>query len=404
MSLPSRPRLRPLEIKRLRQDGREYFYLRDLLSLSGQELLVPLELGPALALFDGEHELPVIRARCLLNAGLDLAPADLLELVRWLDAALLLDGERVEQAKREMLNAFRGAPCRPAALADRVYPGELSALRTQLMAFELRAEGVPPPAAAVAGVLSPHIDYARGGPVYAAGWRQAAEAARAAKRAVVLGTDHAGSGGRLTLTRQHYATPFGTLPTDVELVNALAGVLGEEQAFDEELHHRNEHSVELASVWLQHARGGEPIPLLPLLCGHPGPFLSGGSLGGDRLNRALDLLRGAVADGALVVVAGDLAHVGPAFGDPRPFGVAERHAVEAADRAALAACAGGTEALLREVGAIEDRYRICGLTPLALALAIMPPVRLDLAAYAQCPADEVDASFVSIAAGCFIGQ
>lgn len=404
MSLPSRPRLRPLEIKRLRQDGREFFYLRDLLALAGEELLVPVELGPALALFDGEHELPVIRARCLLHAGLDLAPADLAELVRRLDAALLLEGERVDQAKREVLSAYRAAPCRQPALADRVYPGDPAALRTQLAAFAMGAARASPPASGVVGVLSPHIDYARGGAVYAAGWRQAEAAARAAKRAIVLGTDHAGSGGRLTLTRQRYATPFGTLPADPELVEALAAALGEERGFEEELHHRNEHSIELASVWLHHARGGEPLPLLPLLCGHPGPFLSSGRLCGDGIEPAVDLLRAAAADGALVVVAGDLAHVGPAFGDPRPFGPAERSAVEAADRAALAACAGGPEALLREVGAIEDRYRICGLTPLALALAIMPPARFEQAAYAQCPADEADASFVSIAAGCFVRQ
>ncbi|HLZ71313.1 MAG TPA: AmmeMemoRadiSam system protein B [Dehalococcoidia bacterium] len=404
MPLPARPQLRPLEIKRLRQDGHEYFYLRDMLSLSGEELLVPLELGPALALFDGEHELPVIRARCLLGAGLDLAPTDLLELVRRLDAALLLEGERVEQVKREVLAAFRAAPCRPPALADRVYPGELAALRNQLAAFELRAERAPAPQGAVAGVLSPHIDYARGGPVYAAGWRQAADAARAAKRVILLGTDHAGGGGRLTLTHQQYATPFGPLPTDVALVNALAGALGEEQAFAEELHHRNEHSIELASVWLHHARGGEPLSVLPLLCGHPGPFLSARTLAGGGIERAIELLREAVAGGALVVVAGDLAHVGPEFGDPRPFGAAQRAAVEAADRAALAACSAGAEALLREVGTIEDRYRLCGLTPLALALAIMPPVRFEQAAYAQCPADERNASFVSIAAGCFTAQ
>ncbi|HEY7293878.1 MAG TPA: AmmeMemoRadiSam system protein B [Dehalococcoidia bacterium] len=404
MSLPVRPRLRPLEIKRLRQDGHEYFYLRDLLSLSGEELLVPLELGPALALLDGEHDLPVIRARCLLSAGLDISPADLVELVRRLDAALLLEGERVERVKRAVLEAFRGAPCRPAALADRVYPGEAAALHGQLMAFELRAEQAAAPEAEVVGVLSPHIDYARGGPVYAAGWRQAQRAACAAKRVIMLGTDHAGSGGRLTLTRQQYATPFGTLPTDLELVDALEAALGVERAFDEELHHRNEHSIELASVWLHHARGGEPVSVLPLLCGHPGPFLGSGSLDGDGLAGVLDILSRVVADGALVVVAGDLAHVGPAFGDMQPFGPAERAAVQAADRAALAACSDGVEALLREVGRIEDRYRICGLTPLAVALAIMPPVRLQLAAYAQCPADEIGASFVSVASGCFVRQ
>jgi len=61
-------------------------------------------------------------------------------------------------------------------------------------------------------LVSPHIDYARGGPVYAHVWK-------------------------LTLTRQHYATPFGVLPTAREVVETLAGAMGAETAFAGELYH-----------------------------------------------------------------------------------------------------------------------------------------------------------------------
>jgi AmmeMemoRadiSam system protein B len=103
---------------------------------------------------------------------------------------------------------------------------------------------------------------------------------------------------------------MGVLHSDVELRDALVDALGPEAAFREELHHRSEHSIELASVWLHHARGGEQVKLLPVLCGHPGPFLAAGGLG-EGLGPAVALLRHVVEDGALVVVAGDLAHVGP---------------------------------------------------------------------------------------------
>jgi hypothetical protein len=102
------------------------------------------------------------------------------------------------------------------------------------------------------------------------------------------------------------------------------------------------------------------------------------------------------------VVARALAHVGPAFGDATPFGAPERRAVREADDALIAACAAGPTAVLAEACRSDDRYRVCGLSPLALALAIMPRVRLEVAAYDQCPADEPDHSFVSIAAGCFV--
>jgi len=405
MPLPARPRLRPIEIKRLRHEGREYFHLRDLLGLAGRDLLAPLALGPALALLDGEHDLAEVRSACLLHAGLALEPADLIDLVRDLDEALLLEGERVEAAKAQTLAAYHAAPHRPPALAGRVYPEAATDLRAQLLAFELQSRRAALPAARVAGVLSPHIDFARGGLVYAAGWAQAAKAASAAELVILLGTDHAGSGGRLTLTRQRYATPWGPLDRDEALAEALIEALGPDEAFAEELHHRNEHSIELAAVWMHHVRGGRPVRVLPVLCGHPGPLLRRGSASGEpAIDRALTVLRAACEAGALVVVAGDLAHVGPAFGDERAFGAAERAEVRAADEALIRACADGDAGLLGEVARHDDRYRVCGLTPLALALAIMPPVRLDVAAYDQCPADEIDASFVSVAGGCFVRQ
>ncbi|HZU77519.1 MAG TPA: AmmeMemoRadiSam system protein B, partial [Dehalococcoidia bacterium] len=393
---------RPIEIKRLQHEGRAFFHLRDHLALSGSDLLVPVELAPVLMLLDGEHDLARIRARALLEFGLPLAPAELLQVIERLDEALMLEGERAEAAMAAALAEFRAAASRPPSHAGRVYPADPAALTELLSAYELRSGATPLPAEQVAGVLSPHIDYTRGGPVYARGWRQAAEAVRAAQRVIVLGTDHVGSGGALTLTRQAYATPWGAFARDEPLQEALAQALGPEAAFAEELHHRSEHSIELASVWLHHVRGGEPLALTALLCGHPGPLLRDGLEANERLRAALEVLRGAVAEGALVVVAGDLAHVGPAFGDPLPFGAAERADVRAADEKLIAACPGGATAVLAEAARIDDRYRVCGLSPLALALAIMPPVRLEVAAYDQCPADEANGSFVSIAAGCFV--
>jgi AmmeMemoRadiSam system protein B len=63
------------------------------------------------------------------------------------------------------------------------------------------------------GLLSPHIDYGRGGAVYAHAWKRAAQAVREAELVILLGTDHYGL-DLFTLTRQSYATPYGVLPTD----------------------------------------------------------------------------------------------------------------------------------------------------------------------------------------------
>ena len=44
----------------------------------------------------------------------------------------------------------------------------------------------------IRGVVSPHIDYARGGPVYKAVWSAAEQAVQDADLAIIFGTDHSG--------------------------------------------------------------------------------------------------------------------------------------------------------------------------------------------------------------------
>src|SRR5207248_3055928 len=78
--------------------------------------------------------------------------------------------------------------------------------------------------------------------------------------------------GAVTLTRQRYDTPFGPLDTDHAVVDALAGALGEESAFSEELHHRREHSIELAAVWAASLLGQTRPALVPILCGSFFPY------------------------------------------------------------------------------------------------------------------------------------
>ncbi len=134
---------------------------------------------------------------------------------------------------------------------------------------------------------------------------------------ILLGTDHYSTGDRITLTRQSYATPYGVLPTDVGLVDALAGAIGEQAAFAGELRHRGEHSLELVATWLHHMRGGQPVAMIPILTGSFMDFVAGRSdpASDPQLAAFLALLGQAIAGrNVLVVASGDLAHVGPAFG------------------------------------------------------------------------------------------
>jgi len=200
-----------------------------------------------------------------------------------------------------------------------------------------------------------------------------------------------GSAGSITLTRQHYATPWGVLPTHQGAVDAMVEVLGEEAAFREEVHHRSEHSIELAAVWLHYVRGGVPCQVVPVLCGSFHHFTSGLAHPAEeeRFDAVVTALRQALEGrNVLAVSAADLAHVGPAFGDPHPVSESEQRELSAADDELLRACCeGGADAFFQQVAAEQDRRRICGLPPTYLMLRFLGEARGEVVGYAQCPAD-----------------
>ncbi len=394
-----KPKLRSIRPEPSVMNGRPVLILRDPLGLSDKTVAFPQALAPLLPLCDGTRDEAGLRAALQVRYGVYLPPDRLSEILARLDEALLLDNENSRRAYIVALNAYRRGACREPSVAGHGYPAdpqELAALLDGYLAAAPKAGmGV-----LARGLVSPHIDYQRGGAVYAQVWGLVAASARRADVAVILGTDHESPDARLTLTRQNYATPFGTLPTDLPTVEALAAALGEGEAYGEELHHRTEHSIELAVVWLQHVRRGQPLPLVPILCGGFARYLMPGKGPSQdtAIEGAIQALRQSLEGRrALVVAAGDLAHSGPAFGDQLPADIPARARGAQADEELIAAIArGDAAAFLSQIQAEENRRHICGLAPIYLALRLLEPVRGEPAGYAQVPADTQGSSFVSV--------
>ncbi len=401
--LPAYPRLRGmLNAQPIEYAGGRYILLRDLLELSNGYILVPQSLAPLLPLMDGTRDLDWLRATLAIQFGTQVPEAEINKLVAALEDAYLLDTPRFRVAEQNLLAVYRSAPFRNPSCAPHVYPDEPAALRDQLDGY-LAGNGdlSISPLADVRGLVSPHIDYARGGQVYARVWEAAAQAAREADLVVIFGTDHNGA-DPITLTRQHYATPYGVLPTAHAAVDHLANALGEEAAFKGELRHRQEHSVELAAVWLHHMRAGQPVELIPVLCGQLDGLPAASSTHkpapqGSGVEKFLLALEAIMRDQkTLVVAAGDLAHVGPAFGGA-PLDDPERELVQAADERLLDMLQAGTPAAFwDEIRLSADRFNVCGTVPICLTLQALDPTRGVRQAYASCPADQADTSAVTI--------
>jgi AmmeMemoRadiSam system protein B len=395
----NKPELRNVNVQRITYQGEPVFLIQDPLKLTEAVILLPQALGPLAILCDGQHTIPEIKAALEVRYGLRLPQTVIEDLLRQFDQALLLENATFKKAKQQAIETYRAASHRPPALAGPSYPDDPDELRRMLQEYLDNVNGVPAAPVHSRGVISPHIDYQRGGPTYAQVWASAAEAIRQAELVIIFGTDHNGGAGTITLTRQNYASPLGVMPTDKKLVDRLAEALGPEHVFNEELHHLGEHSIELALVWLQYVRNEEPCQVLPVLCGSFHHFMTNQAEieAESRFKTFVELLREEMTNRRTVVVAaGDLAHLGPVFDSP-PLDAVAQAQMKVDDEALMdALCQGNADNFFKVMQVGQYQRNVCGLSSFYFTLSVLNQTRGQTIAYELCPADNNNTSFVSV--------
>jgi AmmeMemoRadiSam system protein B len=189
------------------------------------------------------------------------------------------------------------------------------------------------------------------------------------------------------------------MPTDRDLVARLTAAMGPQSVFADELLHRDEWSIELVLVWLQHMRGGKPCPVLPILSGSFLHFMMGQAKVEEeaKFTILLDVLREEmIKRRTLIVASGDLAHLGPAFDGP-PLDAAAQTQMKVDDTVLVDTLAqGSASAFLELMQAGQYERNVCGLSPFFFTLSALGQTRGQTIAYDRCPADNRNTSFVSI--------
>jgi AmmeMemoRadiSam system protein B len=401
------PRLRPIEAFPAEVRGQQVLCLRDPEYYCQGVVYLPAVTASILGLFNGQHSLLDIQEAFVRRFGTLLFREQLLEVIRSLDEHHLLDSPRFAAHRMAVEEGFRQAQTRPACFAGKSYPAERDALRQQLDSYFGAAEGPrdtpPSPAAAgLRGLVVPHIDFARGGPCYAWGYREL-EGTPPVDRWVILGTVHAPITRAFALTRKDFETPLGTAETDREFMDRLLATVGSAYLEDEPAH-RGEHAIEFQAVFLRHRLPQQSgVRIVPILCGslhrcveerrtptqdsEIEAFVAG-------LRDTLSALGGR----SVILASADLAHVGPRFGDPRPITPGQLREIGDADREMLAAVeAGDAEALFHAVARDGDRRRICGLPPIYAMLRVLGGVRGRLLRYSQWPDPQGTVTFATVA-------
>jgi len=395
MAAVDRPKLRPLAARRFEHMGRSFVALEDPLRLSKTPVVLEHEVFTHVVRhFNGRNSLPDVQALVLQSTSQTIDLAAIRGLVDDLDRALVLESPAYAAAVRSFLDA----PERQAALAGLSYASEPRRLRSDLDRFFKARDGagklaLPAPDARMGlrAIVSPHIDFTRGGPVYTWAYKSLVERCDA-EVFVILGVAHQHCRRRFVLTRKDFATPLGVVRTDREYVDRIAEEAGT-HLFDDELTHRSEHSVEFQAVFLKHVLGDRPFAIVPILVGSFHDLLTrkADPIVDPEVERFILALRKAeAACGRKVAYIGgiDLCHVGPEFGDPEPVDDATRERVRSFDRDMLArAEAVDPEGWFRTATEVGDRWRVCGLAAAYTMLHVLGPSRGELLKYHQAVDD-----------------
>lgn len=371
------------KLPRLRQDIQIYpatlreqrvFVVNDPLALSSEPAIIPEAYAALLHLFDGDNTVRDLQMRMMhLRGNVLVMEEEAKKFIDELDSFYILDTHRYQEARQRAYTEFAALPVRPAHLAGKSYPverQELLGFMDQL--FQTVGDTAPVPLENLRALVVPHIDLNIGKRAYCRGYSSIKDTEF--DRVLLLCTGHYMGDYFFSLTEKDYETPLGSVQTDREAVDFLRKGMGK-GICPVDFPHQMEHSAEFQTIFLKYLFPDMVFSIVPVLCGSFGRILSIASRPNDIpgirifVERLKELI---VRDNSrwLVVAGVDLSHVGPKFGHESPAKFMESQFREH-DRILLDNLeAGDPGGFFSELKKVEDRYNVCGASPLSILLEL----------------------------------
>jgi AmmeMemoRadiSam system protein B len=433
VSIPVKPRIRALEMFPHGPEDEGNYVLRDPRGFA-RTVVLPPAAAILVSFMNGRRTLDEIRVEFQRSVGQRIDLSEIEKLVAQLDELFFLDSLRFATHELREAEDYMELAVRPAAHAGGAYHGEPAGLRAQLGDLFTREggpgllpwEGLKSPTPSLSpastsdlwrgeghivesklcGVMSPHIDFHRGGSSFAWAYDRVVTDSQS-KLFVILGTAHTPLKSFYSVSCKDFDTPLGTARTDRDFVDSLARRLGNpDTIFRDELPHRHEHSIEFQALMLQYVLGDRrDYKIVPILVGSFHQFVQHGRLPNESPAVAefiAALRETAVESGEDVCFVGgvDMAHIGQQFGDPELLDDKRLKSQWTDDQNLLTkACAGDAVSWFSHVAGQGDANRICGLAPMYTLLETVRPKRGELLKYDQAVAPDRTScvSFASVA-------
>lgn len=366
-----RPKLRPVEAFPAESNGMKLIGLRDPHKLTDKMVLLPQPAFFIVTLLDGNHTYSDIKLKFTRQFGSILMQSDIDKIVSDLDAAFFLENENFIKHYEKLVEDFKDKPFREAAHAGSAYPADKHGVKTllqELMKNTPEDNETAPEGKTLRALVSPHIDYFRGGPCYGHAYKVLKQQA-GVKHFIIFGTSHYGGKDLFIFTKKDYNTPLGRLKTNADFVGKLEKRLGLNLCVEEFLH-KNEHSIELQAVFIKALFPGDDVSIVPVLCGSFYEMMEKGKEEEKEkhIQSVISAMKDIVKDDApdtVVLAAADLSHVGLMFGDANPVTPGALDALREKDLETLK-CAQDTACgrFYDNVAVDVNERKICGTAPI----------------------------------------
>lgn len=421
------PKIRPVEAIPAQEN---LICLRDPMGISDKLIFLPPELFFIISLFDGNHSILDIQTAYTRRYGTLLFSDRVKELIEKLDSLLFLESSRFEEARKNALEEYRKAPLRKASHAGVAYEKGKNALLKQLNSFfegpdgpkiperaqtseeapikkipeetisikvtptpqseaapSMEANRTTEPDTKLTGLIAPHIDLIRGGKCFAWSYSELSKRCRA-KTFVILGISHVQTNRRFVLTEKDFETPLGVVPADREFINGLRRRFTMD-FFEDELVHRNEHSVEFQALFLRYIYPDEErLRIVPILCSSRDEIISGCSPSEDpEFSEFLSALKAECSerDDEPCLIAGvDLSHLGQRFGQNISMTPAVLKKAEIDDMNMIQLILNrDAEGFMHFIQEEKDRRNVCGVPAIYTLLKLINAKEAKLLRYDQ---------------------
>lgn len=357
------PKLRSeIKVTEFYDSGEKFVELSDELAISPQNLALPYYFYDILiknqAEISFEESRSIILSEKSNNSDILVNLLTILSNLHYFESPVI-------NIYRDIILSYLANDFREPVCAGTSYPNESKELKKYLDDLLSRADiKTDKP---FKKIIAPHIDYQIGKNAHRIYANTFSNLDTDFDLAILFGTAHYKSSSDFMLTKKHFNSPLGQIKTDLEFIKLLQNELNDEIVFDD-LAHRNEHSLELHLIILQHIMKSKDFKILPILNGsfHSYFYNSLEPSNTKEFENFLRALNKAIKISEKKVIylsSGDLSHIGQKFGDEKDaknmLASIEKDDLNLIDNLICKS----SNKFYKNIAKNHNKNRVCGLSP-----------------------------------------